>query len=86
MPITSSKVPVDGQVSNITLTSKNRVKLCGIYVDNRSNFDLHVSQLCKKTSKKLHAFSRIFMCEDTKKRRCFVNSSTKFSCCTFNVS
>ena len=58
--IASSKVPVDIQISDIKVTSESRVKLLGIHIDSRLNFDYHVSQLCKKASKKLHALARIF--------------------------
>ena len=58
--ITSSKAPVGIEVLNITIMSKENVKLLGIYIDNRLNFDYHISQLCKKAGKKLHALTRVF--------------------------
>ena len=53
-----SKTPVGIEVSNITIMSEEKVKLLGIYIDNRLNFDYHISQLCKKAEKKLHALTR----------------------------
>ena len=55
----------------------------GIHIDNRLNFDYHVSQFCKKASKKLHALARIFKYIETSKRRVLVNSfiTSKFSYC-----
>ena len=81
--IASSKVLVDIQISDIKVTSESRVKLLGIHIDNRLNFDYHVSQLCKKASKKLHALARIFKYEETSKRRVFANSfiTPQFSYC-----
>ena len=81
--IASSKVPVDIQISNIKVTSESRVKLLGIHIVNRLNFDYHVSQLCKKASKKLHALARIFKYVETSKRRVLVNSfiTSQFSYC-----
>ena len=81
--IASSKVPVDIQISDIKVTSESRVKLLGIHIDNRLNFDYHVSQLCKKASKKLHALARIFKYVETSKRRVLVNSfiTSQFSYC-----
>ena len=81
--IASSKVPVDIQISDIKVTSESRVKLLGIHIDNRLNFDYHVSQLCKKASKKLHALARIFKYVETSKRRILVNAFiiSQFSYC-----
>ena len=81
--IASSKVPVDIQISDIKVTSESRVKLLGIHIDNRLNFDYHVSQLCKKASKKLHALARIFKYVETSKRRVLANSfiTSQFSYC-----
>ena len=49
--IASSKVQVDIQISDTKVTGESRVKLLGIHIDNRLNFDYDVSQLCKKASK-----------------------------------
>ena len=40
--IVSSKVLVDIQMSDIKVTSESRVKLLGIHIDNRLNFDYHL--------------------------------------------
>ena len=72
--IPSSKVPVDTQISDIKVASESKVKLLGIHIDNRLNFDYHVSQRCKKASKKLHALARSFKYVETSKRRVLVNS------------
>ena len=58
--ITSSKTPVGIKVANMTIMSGEKVKLFGIHIDNRLNFDYHISQLCKKAGKKLYALTRIF--------------------------
>ena len=58
--ITSSKNPVGIEVSNMTIMSEGKVKLLGIYIDNRLNFDYHISQLYKKARKKLHALTPVF--------------------------
>ena len=41
----------------------------GFHIDGRLDFDHHVSQICRKASKKLHALSRISKCMDINKRR-----------------
>ena len=84
--IASSKVPVAIQISqifDIKVTSESRVKLLGIHMDNRLNFDYHVSQLGKKASKKLQVLARIFKYVETSKRSVLVNSfiTSQFSYC-----
>ena len=81
--IASSKVLVDIQISDIKVTSGSKVKLLGVHIDNRLNFDYNVSQLCKKASKKLHALARNFKYVETSKRRFLVNSfiTSQFSYC-----
>ena len=68
--IASSKVPVHIQISDIKVTSESRVKLLGTHIDNRLNFDYHVSHLCMKASKKLHALARIIKYVETSKDSC----------------
>ena len=45
---------------------ESSVKLLGITLDNKLNFNKHVSNLCKKASQKIHALARIsnYMCQD----------------------
>ena len=55
-------------------TNESRVKLLNIHIGNRSNFDYHVSQFCKKASIKLYALAIIFKYLEISKRRVLVNS------------
>ena len=71
--IASSKILVGVQISTIKATSESRVKLFGIYKDNRLNFDYHINLLCQKASKNLHALARIFKYLETPKCRDLVN-------------
>ena len=43
------------------------VKLLGITIDNKLTFQQHVSKMCKKTSQKIHALSRISKFMDSNK-------------------
>ena len=49
--IISSKTPVGIEVANMTIMTEQKVKILGIHIDNRLNFDYHLSQLCKKAGK-----------------------------------
>ena len=55
----------------------------GIHTNNRLDFHNHVSQLCKKASKKIYALARSFKYVETSKRRVLVNSfiTSQFSYC-----
>ena len=51
------------------ISSVKRVKLLGVHIDGRLNFDNHVNQICKRASKKMHALSRVCKCMDQNKWR-----------------
>ena len=72
--ISSSKTPVGIHVSNITIMSEEIVKPLGIYINNKLNFDYHISQLCKKAGKKLHALARVFKYMDISKHKLIANA------------
>ena len=59
-------VRMDLNVSNEVLTSVDCVKLLGVQLDGKLNFDHHVSALCLRASFKIRALSRIgrFISED----------------------
>ena len=81
--ITSSKTPVGIKVANMTIISKEKVKLLEIHIDNRLNFDYHISQLCEKAGKKFHALTRIFKYMDILQRKLIANAfiMSQFSYC-----
>ena len=60
------------------MRTEDIIKMLGIYTSNNLNFDYHVNQLCKKTSKKLHALARIAKYMDINKQtmlmKAFVSS------------
>ena len=58
-------------------------KLLGIKIDYELSFDDHVTDLCKKASRKLHALSRISKFMNYKKRRLVMRSfiSSQFGYC-----
>ena len=74
----SSKEKLKIQVSSCSMRTEDIIKMLGIYTSNNLNFDYHVNQLCKKTSKKLHALARIAKYMDINKQtmlmKAFVSS------------
>ena len=88
--ITSSTSPVEIQIENTKISSVKRVKLLGVHVDGRLDFDNHVNQICKKPSKKIHTLSRVCIisngvCKymDQNKRRMLITAFiiSQFSYC-----
>ena len=58
----------------MTIMSEEKVKLLGIDIDNRLNFDYDISQLYKKAGKKIHALTRVFKYMDTSQRKLIENA------------
>ena len=67
--LASSNLPVDIHITNTKISNVERVKLLGVNIEGRLNFDYHVNKLVKKASKKYHALARVCNYMDTKKRR-----------------
>ena len=59
MIITNHSNDLSAMIGNEKVTGSSSVKLLGITIDNKLNFEEHVSNICKKVSLKLHALSRI---------------------------
>ena len=70
-------------VNGVLIPNENHVELLGITIDNKLNFDKHVSNLCMQASKKLHALSRISSYMDLDKRKTVMKSFflSQFSYC-----
>ena len=47
------------KIGNDEISGSKSVKLLGITIDNKLNFNEHVSNICKKANQKLHALARI---------------------------
>ena len=81
--IVATKENLELEVSCCSIRIEDSVKLLGIYINNKLNFDYHVNQLCKKASKKLHALARIAKYMDINKQRMLMKVfvSSEFSYC-----
>ena len=68
---------------NTKISNVKRVKLIGVNIEGRLNFDYHVNTLLKKANKKYHALARVRNYTDTKKRRALMNDfiTSQFSYC-----
>ena len=81
--LTSSKTPVDIHISNTEILNEERVKLLGVNLEDRFNFDFHVNTLLKKASKKYRALLRVYNYMNKKKRLILMNAviTSQFSYC-----
>ena len=79
---------VNGQENTITIGNKevvgeNSVKLLGVEIDSKLNFNEHVTKLCKKANQKLHALARIAKYLSSEKLRILMKSfiDSQFNYC-----
>jgi hypothetical protein len=55
----TSDSEVKFEINQSTLTPDNTVKLLGVNIDNKLNFDNHISIICKKAGKQINALRRL---------------------------
>ena len=72
-------VNIDGEI----IKGSKSVKLLGLCIDNKLDFNEHISKICKKVSLKLHALSRISPYLNTKRLRIIMKAfiESQFSYC-----
>ena len=81
--LTSSKITNNIAISNTNVSSEQKVKLLGINLESRLNFDYHVNTLLNKANKKYHALARVCNYMNTNKRRVLMKAfiTSQFSYC-----
>ena len=47
------------KIGTDVITGESSVKLLGVTIDNKLNFNEHLTMICKKANQKLHALARI---------------------------
>ena len=62
------------KINNQTIKTTNCVKLLGINIDSKLNFDSHISDLCKKASMQLNALNRLRAYIGNKEMEILINS------------
>ena len=61
-------------IENNVIQSSTSVKLLGVTIDNKLNFNEHVSKICKKVSTKIHALSRVSKYMTSEKLRVIIKA------------
>ena len=67
--ITNKEKDISISVDGYDIEAKKSVKLLGVKIDNKLDFNEHVSNICKKVSLKIHALARISHFINTDKLR-----------------
>ena len=65
----SSKTPTEIYIGDASIKTNIKETLLGILIDSELSFDQHISSICSKASKKLHALGRIATFMPFNKRR-----------------
>ena len=91
--IISSKKDLSKSVLNINgveLTMESSAKLLGVEIDNKLNFEKHISNICQKASNQLNAICRLqtFMGHKEKEAmiNTFVHSNFNYGCLIWHFS
>ena len=79
----SSKTPTDVSIGDASIKTSTKETLLGILIDSELSFDQHISSICSKASKKLHALGRIATFMSFNKSRTLLKAfiESQFSYC-----
>ena len=66
--------PINLKIDGKTIKSENSVKLLGIEIDSKLNFEKHISDLCNRSAGQLNALSRLKTYLGFDERKVLVNS------------
>ena len=69
------------KIGSHEIANTKREKLLGVHLDSGLSFDFHISEICKKASRKFCAAARVTSCMSLSKKRSLMNS---FSNSQFN--
>ena len=71
------------KISNDLISNSTDEKILGVSFDNKLNFNIHITKLCKKAAHKLHALARISNFMSLNQRKLIMNAfiTSQFSYC-----
>ena len=84
MECTSVDVPPDFKIADYNVPICNEIKVLGVYINERVNFESHISMLCARTSRQINALARIAKYIDVQGRINIYNAfiTSNFSYCS----
>ena len=74
----SSKTPTDVSIGDASIKTSTKETLLGILIDSELSFDQHISSICSKASKKLHALGRTDSFMSFNKRRTLMKAFIEY--------
>ena len=79
----SSKTPIDASIGGASIKTSTKETFPGIAIHSELSFDQHISSICSKASKKLHALGRIATFMSFNKRRTLMKAfiESQFNYC-----
>ena len=75
--LVSTNNTVKIKIGHFDITNSKSEKLLGVKFDHKLSFDDHISELCEKASRKIHALSRVASYMNISKRRILMNAFFK---------
>ena len=84
--LVSTNKPVGIKIGDYTLDNSEYEKVLGVKIDVNLNFNDHISDLCKKASRKMSALARVTPFMGLSKRKLLINAffTSQFSYCPLN--
>ena len=81
--LVSTNNAINIKIGNIDINNSTCEKLLGVKFDYKLTFDDHISELCKKASRKIHALARVTPYMNIGKKRILMNAffKSQFSYC-----
>ena len=65
------------------IKTSSSVKLLGVHIDDKLNFNLHITKICRSAANQLHALIRLRMFLNFEEKKTLINSYfySNFNCC-----
>ena len=81
--LVNSNEKVTIKISSHEIANTKREKLSGVHLDSGLSFDYHISEICKKASRKVCALARVTSCMSLSKKRSLMNAffNSQFNYC-----
>ena len=72
--LVSSNEKVTIKIGSHEIANTKREKLLGVHLDSGLSFDYHISEICKKASRKVRVLTKVTSCMSLSKKRSLMNA------------